>query len=189
MEQPPPPHDEQAERPPPREEMANFRPPKPPKRGKTPKSTPGEAPESEGARRITTLLLGMDVLFHKELYYHQCRDRSPLRLDFFVVVKGRVGVIEYDGRQHFEVTSVFKVDAEKLAEGRKRDIIKNRFLRDRSISLLRISYQEDATIEKWVTDFIRALESATTPVYRFSSPLLYINPFGDEPGRGICSIC
>ena len=139
---------------------------------------------SDGAKRIYTLLMGLNVLFHIEVRYAQCKDHLPLPFDFVIVINGRVGIIEYDGRQHFELVEDFHKNGEADFNKQKRhDITKNRFARDRSLSLLRVSYAEDKYIEKWVTEYVCALKTAKYPVYTFSSPLLYMNPFDDEPSR------
>lgn len=150
---------------------------------KTPK-TKKKNELSAGAQKIKTLLEGMDVLFTMEVSYSQCKDKNVLRFDFQIIVNGRVAMIEYDGKQHFEETPVFKIDAVKLAKSKQRDIIKNRFCRDKSISLLRIAYTEDDHIQKWVTDFINSLKTTQKPLYVFQSPLLYPNPFADDEGWG-----
>lgn len=145
---------------------------------------------SSGELRIAQLLSGLDVLVVEEMWWKQCRgERQPLRFDFFVVVNGRAGVIEFDGEQHFKpvVTATFIMTEEGLAQRKDYDLRKNRFCRDRGISMLRVSYEEQERIERWITDYVRDLGAARVPIFRFSSPLLYVNPFGDEPGG--CAVC
>ena len=74
-----------------------------------------------------------------------------------------------------------------LTASKDYDLRKNRFCRDRGISMLRVSYEEQERIERWITDYVRDLGAARVPIFRFSSPLLYVNPFGDEPGG--CAVC
>src|ERR1019366_2763364 len=102
---------------------------------------------SEGVRRIYTLLRGLDILCHMEVRYHQCSDIKPLPFDFLIVVNGRVGLIEYDGRQHFELVPTFHKNGEEdLKKQKEHDVIKNRFCRAKQISLLRIAHTEDKYI-------------------------------------------
>jgi hypothetical protein len=145
---------------------------------------------SSGELRIAQLLSGLDVLVLEEMWWKQCRgDHQPLRFDFFVVVNGRAGVIEFDGEQHFRtvVTPTFIMTEEGLAQRKDYDLRKNRFCRDRGISMLRVSHAEQDQVERWVTDYVRDLGAARTPIFRFSSALLYVNPFGEDAGR--CAVC
>jgi hypothetical protein len=144
---------------------------------------------SEGEERVHKLLIGLDVLAKDEEWWPQCKDKGVLRFDFFVISRGgRAGLIEVDGRQHFEVVLDLRVDEIELANIKRRDTIKNRFARERGLSILRVAYTELNHVEKWVSDYIRDLEFSKEPIHRFSSPLLYINPFGDDVNSG-CVIC
>jgi len=150
----------------------------------TPNKPKRKAGPSNGAQRIEKLLKGMDILYSMEVSYAQCKDKKVLLFDFQIIVNGRVGMIEYDGKQHFEETPIFKIDAEKLARSKIRDIIKNRFSRDRSISMLRVAYTEDVHLEKWVNNYIDQMKAASKPVFVFQPPLLYSNPFDDKDEWG-----
>jgi len=140
---------------------------------------------SEGEERVANLLLELNILAKEEEWWPQCKDKGVLRFDFFVVVKGgRAGVIEVDGRQHFELVPDLGVDEIELQHIRRRDIIKNKFAKERGLSMLRIAYVDHSKLGVWVSDYLRDMETATQAIYRFSSPLLYVHPFGEEDGGG-----
>jgi hypothetical protein len=155
-----------------------MEPPDPPK-ARSPK--PARKGRSQGEQRVATLLLGLGLLTEEEKWWHECRDKGPLRFDFFVLVNGRAGVIEVDGRQHFEVVPDLGVDEEALAVIRRHDVQKNRFLKDRGISLLRVAHSDHALLEKWVTDFLARLRKENEPIYVYSNASLYTNPYGLQP--------
>lgn len=140
---------------------------------------------SEGEIRVSKLLSGLDILSKEEVRFPQCRDKNPLPFDFLIIVNGRAAVIEIDGEQHFMPVIALHVGEEELKGIKRRDIIKNRFLRERSISLLRVSYTELNHLEKHITDFITNLKSTKVPIYIFVSSLMYTNPF-DEPVSECC---
>lgn len=143
--------------------------------------------KSKGVKRIMALLDGLGVDYRLEFTFRNCKDIRCLPFDIMVIVNGLVAVIEYDGKQHFELVSRFhgsdtRKAKEKLDKQRLHDLMKNRYCRDHHISLLRISYQEDDNIEKWVTEFITSLtkQSAPTPITIFSNHTLYSTPYGIE---------
>jgi hypothetical protein len=138
---------------------------------------------SDGEQRVSTLLLGLGVLCDEERWWPQCRDKAPLRFDFFVLVEGKGALIEVDGRQHSEVVPDLCVGVEELAIIREHDRCKNLFARANKLSLLRVAHTDMRLLEKWVIEFLEGVKLSKDPVYRFSSPALYPDPFGDEDKR------
>ena len=138
---------------------------------------------SKGVQRIETLLKGLDLDdFSREKRFTACKDSRTLPFDFIIIVNGRIGLIEYDGAQHFQMVPRFHASEEDFVRQQNHDIIKNRFTRDRNISLCRISYLEDAQIEKHVTEFVTALRTVkkNTRIVIFSNSNLYCYPYGHE---------
>ena len=148
---------------------------------------------SKGEDRIDKLLKGMDIIYESQKSFTQCKDKRCLPFDFMIVVNGRVAVIEYDGRQHFEIVKEFHkgdpIDSkEAFDKGHRHDITKNMFTIKYNISLLRISHKEDEHIEKWVVDFIEALRKSNKRVEMFSNLILYSEPYGHHSDKDACLI-
>ena len=145
---------------------------------------------SEGEKRIGNMLKGLDVIYECEKTFPQCRDRKTMPFDFYVVCKGRVGLIEYDGRQHFEICPNFHGNnhdkaAAKFQKQQEHDLKKNQFTKDYNISLLRISYKEHDHIEKHVREFLDKMDGSRDRVEIFTNGSLYSNPYGES---GYCII-
>ncbi len=143
-----------------------------------------KATTSKGCQRIETLLKGLEIEFRREFTFRKCKDLRVLPFDFMIIVNGSVAVIEYDGRQHFEIVPRFhgsnvEKAQEKLTKQHNHDLIKNKYTQTHNISLLRIAYAEDDIIEKLVTDFITNVKKyPSTRTDLFSNPTLYTQPYG-----------
>lgn len=143
---------------------------------------------SKGEIQVSKILATMDILSHEEVSWTQCRDKRVLRFDFFIVVplsKGKTAVIEVDGRQHFEllVGCHFGNNEGELAITKQHDTYKNNFLKERGISLLRISYLELTFAEVLIKQFLLDVAGSSKSIYRFSNQKLYSNPFGNKQGH------
>jgi signal peptidase I len=139
------------------------------------------------ASKVEDYLRQFNIPYIKEARFHNCRDRNPLPFDFIVFIDGKVGVIEVDGEQHFVYTSIFHKKPDALEKQQKRDVIKNCFTIDQNMSLLRISYDEKAPLPL-LARYIAAIKTQKTRVEIFSSPLLYINPYGKKKDDKLCII-
>lgn len=145
--------------------------------------------DSKAAETVNTLLSGMGLtLYEKEKRFPGCRDTRELPFDFMIVVSGRIGVIEIDGIQHFEQSSKFHKKADSFSKQQRHDKIKNRFTRDHNISLLRIAYDVESTVQKYVIIFIEAMRKSQTRIDMFSSPLLYFDPYDDKKNKYSCLV-
>lgn len=145
---------------------------------------------SKGERMLQESLDQLKIENRTQYTFQGCKDKRCLPYDFMIMVDGRVGVIEYDGRAHFEIVKQFhgsdpEISLSKFQKQQNHDLIKNRYTRDNNISLLRISYKEDDEILKWLTDFIHKMKSTSKRVDLFSNPELYNDPYQD-PGCIIC---
>ena len=142
---------------------------------------------SLGEKEIISILDKLCVTYCMQFTFRDCKDKRCLPFDFLVIVAGKVGVIEFDGGQHFTVTPKFHgSDSKKaLAKFTKQvhhDIYKNNYTKQNNISLLRISYKESDHILKYVTEFITAMKSTSKRVEMFTNAELYPNPYGDSKG-------
>jgi hypothetical protein len=140
---------------------------------------------SQGEKEIISILDKLLVTYCMQFTFKDCRDKRCLPFDFLIIVGGKVGVIEYDGGQHFTVTPKFHGNdsskaAVKFAKQVKHDIYKNTYTKQNNICLLRISYKESDHILKYVTEFITAMKSSSKRIDMFSNTELYPNPYGES---------
>lgn len=141
----------------------------------------GKGKKSAGARRIEAFLSGMDITYQDEVRYAKCKDHCPLPYDYVVYIVGGgigvVGIIEYDGKQHFEKVDHFQADDEAFARQKAHDCLKNNFARKQGWSILRISYLEKDHIEKIVSEYVTKMrEGKRIEVFHPASS--YPDPFG-----------
>jgi|ERR1035437_79820 very-short-patch-repair endonuclease len=101
--------------------------------------------ESKGEEKISNALKKMNIPFIQEKTFQNCiGKRRKLPFDFYLPKQNLV--IEYDGKHHFEVVDAF--GGEKgFDEIQQNDKIKNRFLIENNIKLLRIPYIQYENIE------------------------------------------
>lgn len=111
--------------------------------------------------------------YFKGYTFEKCRDKAKLPFDFLVVKNDKIGIIEFDGRQHF-VPNCFWSLEEAISRGykdtneaakkefeliRKHDLMKNKFCEKNRIPLLRIKYSQSCHMEQMIEDFINGLSS------------------------------
>ena len=69
-----------------------------------------------------------------------------------------IGIIEFDGEQHFHIKSFGSQNKEKITKNFKdtqlRDTIKNKYCEENNIPLLRIKYTQFDMIEEILNDFL-----------------------------------
>lgn len=96
--------------------------------------------QSFGEYYVKTLLKDMGVEFIPQYTFDDCRCVYVLHFDFAIFNDGSlVGLIEYDGRQHFEPVEVFG-GIVGFEETQKRDEIKNNYCKINNLPLLRLPY-------------------------------------------------
>lgn len=96
--------------------------------------------QSFGESYIESLLINFNIDFKPQYTFKDCKSTYVLRFDFGILHNGQLlGLIEYDGKQHFEPIDFFGGDAgfEKIQE---RDKIKNTYCMINNIPLLRLPY-------------------------------------------------
>lgn len=98
--------------------------------------------ESKGERAIRHYLESNNIGFIQEKWFRDCRDRKPLRFDFYIPDYNMC--IEFDGDQHFYDKGDFSTSLEYT---QKHDEIKNKYCTDNNIKLLRIPYWKYSKIE------------------------------------------
>lgn len=101
--------------------------------------------ESKGEVKIRKLLIDKNILFVREKTFNDCKGKIRcLPFDFYLPNHNLV--IEYDGKHHFEIVDAFG-GKRGFNDIRKNDKIKNNYLLENNIKLLRIPYYEYDNIE------------------------------------------
>jgi len=120
---------------------------------------------SRGERRLIEILSGRGIDYGHDKGFQDCRGlpsekkKSGLKLRFdFVIHDGpRVaGIIEYDGKGHFEPCYNRK-NIQTFERALVCDRIKDNYCRDKGIPLLRIKYTEFDNMENIADDFLRKI--------------------------------
>ena len=109
--------------------------------------------QSSGEIKITKLLEEANIDFQSQYRIREFNISSPF--DFAIYNNGKLlGLIEYDGEQHFEAIEFFGGE-EKLKIQQERDIRKNKWCKKNNIRLIRIPYTEynNLTIEYLLSFF------------------------------------
>lgn len=96
---------------------------------------------SKGERKIEQWLKNKSIRFIPQMTFDKCRGiKKPLPFDFYLSDYNTC--IEFDGKQHFELS--FSFDNEKRFQRTKiNDEIKNQFCKENGINLIRISYKDN----------------------------------------------
>jgi very-short-patch-repair endonuclease len=100
--------------------------------------------DSKGVRDIISILEDRKIKYNREHYYKDCKNVNYLRFDFYLPDYNIL--IEYDGRQHFEVVDIWGGE-EGLKKTKINDNIKNDYCKKNGIPLLRISHFENVEDE------------------------------------------
>lgn len=96
--------------------------------------------QSSGEEYIKGILDGMKVAFETQYTFEDCKYVNLLRFDFAIMQNDELlGLIEYDGKQHFEPIEFFG-GQKGFEETKKRDSIKNAYCKSHNIPLLRLPY-------------------------------------------------
>lgn len=92
---------------------------------------------SLGQNKIRQILLDNHIIFQQEVKFEDLKDQSYLRFDFGIYDTNQnlIKLIEYDGRQHTDETSIWH--NETLL---KHDLMKDEYCKKNNIKLQRISY-------------------------------------------------
>lgn len=93
--------------------------------------------ESSGERRVARALERLRVSYTREKRFPDCRDKRPLRFDFWL--PSLKALVEFDGLQHHEPYKLFG-GAEMFAVTQRRDRIKTAYARKKKIRLIRVKY-------------------------------------------------
>ncbi|WFF76429.1 hypothetical protein P6282_00605 [Bacillus velezensis] len=107
-----------------------------------------------GENLIERLLVKRKISFKIQYSFSDCKYKKPLLFDFAITEGERViGLIEFDGRQHFKAIDFFG-GKEGLRLTKIRDGIKNDYCERKRIPLLRIPYWDLNRVEVVVSEFL-----------------------------------
>lgn len=105
---------------------------------------------SKGEQEIEQMLMKYEVEYYKQQKFIKCKDKNQLPFDFYLPKYNLC--IEYDGRQHFDMISIFGGE-EGLIDRQRKDDIKSNYCIENNINLLRIRYDENIE-EKLISLFV-----------------------------------
>ena len=129
---------------------------------------------SKGVQLIHKLLIELKVIFSTEIHFGvYCHHYKPLPFDIMVIIRGKIGLIEFDGEQHFKYNNMFIKTKEDLINQQTKDMIKTTFAKKHNIPLLRIAYIDVKNIQKLLCEFLSCINLNKIPVYMFSNIELY----------------
>lgn len=123
--------------------------------------------KSHGEEKINKFLKKNAVSFEREKKFKGLRYRYPLRFDFFIESPGYNSfLVEFDGRQHFQLVWWNKKMTEKevsrnFEEIQIKDKMKNEFADKNKIPLYRINYDRIKELDKIMTDILLKERSTT----------------------------
>ena len=117
--------------------------------------------QSSGEEYIQNLLEDMNVNFKPQYTFADCKNKYPLHFDFAIFNCEKViGLIEYDGKQHFEAIDWFGGE-DGFRKTKQRDEIKNTYCKSHDIPLLRLPYTLSIDeIKKQIHEYYLSLTTA-----------------------------
>ncbi|ABY42421.1 hypothetical protein [Bacillus mycoides] len=110
----------------------------------------------KGEKRIAIFLKENVIQYKPQYIIKECVYKGLLRFDFAIFSQNKLlGLIEYDGIQHFEPVDAFGGE-NRFQELKIKDRIKNNFCCSNNIPLLRINYQEyekiKTILQQWILE-------------------------------------
>jgi hypothetical protein len=110
---------------------------------------------SKGETLIEKFLVDKNVKYESQYSFDDCVYKSKLKFDFAIFDDSEqlIGLIEFDGEQHFKSKEFFGGDKE-FEKVQIRDQIKNDYCQSHNIFLLRIPYWEKDRVNEIIDDFL-----------------------------------
>ena len=122
-----------------------------------------ERTESKNIIDIKEYFIKHNIEFETEVKFKGCKSIQLLPFDFYLPDYNLL--IEYDGQQHFKPTFGTIIDFKKQ---RKRDLIKNEFVKEHEISLLRLKYGASPK------DYIKVIDNILNNKLKFVTQVKYL---------------
>jgi len=116
---------------------------------------------SKGELKIENILKNKQLNFKPQYRIDDCKDKLSLPFDFAVWLSERLYLIEYQGKQHYEITG-FGTDHDTAKSNfeiiKKHDDTKSRYCLENNIPLLKIPFWKYTDIELMVDGFLQVDE-------------------------------
>ena len=96
---------------------------------------------SKGERKIAKLLKKYNVEYITQKRFEDCKDKHCLPFDFYLPDYNIC--IEYQGKQHYGLSTLFDKTVKSFEERQKRDQIKREYCKNHNIKLIEIRYDEN----------------------------------------------
>lgn len=114
---------------------------------------------SSGELLVASILRRKRIKYVAEATFKECRHIKPLHFDFAMYIKGKLGLIEYHGGQHFKSVPLWDDVGGGLALRIKRDRIKERYAAKKRIPFLILTYADSAReVSRKISSFIKQLK-------------------------------
>lgn len=115
---------------------------------------------SLGSNSVRAWLDNHNISYKAEYKTKECKDKKELPFDFAISDENGklLGLVEYDGQQHFEPCSLFG-KGQGFMITVLHDAIKNQFCEDNNIPLLRIPYWDKDKIPEKLETFLKEIQA------------------------------
>lgn len=113
---------------------------------------------SKGEQAVQSYLDYNNLKYKREFTFDDCINKAPLPFDFAVIKDEKLGIIEFDGKQHFESIEWFG-GQEGFEYTKHNDNIKNKYCEENNIPLLRIPYWDFNNINSLIDNFINEFKA------------------------------
>lgn len=126
--------------------------------------------KSKGETVIKEFLLINKINYNREYIFNDCMFKGKLRFDFYIPDFNTI--IEYDGRQHYEIIDFkglgYEYALNDFIDCKIRDTIKDLYCKNNNINLIRIPYWEFKNIENILIENLQIFNK--NKLQRLSSP-------------------
>jgi hypothetical protein len=113
--------------------------------------------KSHGEKRVQSVLDSLKIDYKTQYRILECKNQRPLPFDFALKINNKLVLIEFHGRQHYELGTFHFACTKHFAYRQNNDGIKEKYCKDNNIPLLIIPYTEYNNIEIILENFIKSL--------------------------------
>lgn len=113
---------------------------------------------SKGEKLIHKVLTELNVYNIPQFSFIDCRNKYPLPFDFYIEVDGKFGLLEFQGKQHYEIIEYFGGIA-GFEYRKNNDNIKLEYCKNKNIPLLLIHYTNIKNIELIIIEFLKNIKT------------------------------